>query len=167
MSWQAVKAAFELPADVDPTARFVAVALAFRAGADGRAWPSIACLCADTGYGRAAVQRALLRLAKGKHVGVIHKNGTSSTYTLTGISASPPTGISARPTGISESKKRHPSEARNSKGTDQEQAPSDPAAQRPAVASNGKRRRGDPEPVDIAGTWEAVLKTTGSTWRPL
>jgi hypothetical protein len=81
VSWQAVKAAYAA-GGVDPTARFVLVTLAFRAGTDGRAWPSIARVCADTGYTRRTVTRAIARLVDTGHLRVIHNHGVPSDYAV-------------------------------------------------------------------------------------
>jgi hypothetical protein len=137
MSWQAVRAAFNLPPEVDPTARFVAVALAYRAGVDFRAWPSIACIRADTGLSDRAIRYALGRLADADHLRVIPKGGASSTYLLT---PAPDAGVTPAPRAATPAPDAaHPGTTctRNGKGTDQEHAPTVSSAMRTAGAGHG------------------------------
>jgi hypothetical protein len=77
MSWQAARAALDLDS-INPTAKFVLIVLCLRAGADGRAWPSVATIAADTGYADRAVRMALGQLRKGGHIDLIHRQGRSS-----------------------------------------------------------------------------------------
>jgi hypothetical protein len=72
----AVKVAAEIR--TDPTAKLVLMMVAYRAGADGRAWPSMATIAADTGLRERAVRHAVHRLAKEGHLEVIHRPGKSS-----------------------------------------------------------------------------------------
>ena len=65
--------------------RFVLVAIALRAGSDGRSWPSVARLSADTGYGRSTVLFALQNLVDTGHLEVIHRAGRSSVLTDPGV----------------------------------------------------------------------------------
>ena len=81
MSWQAVKAAYEVDG-LDPTARSVLVALAYRTGPNGETWPRIVTLRADTGFSLSTVRAALERLVEAGHVEVIHSPGRSSRYRL-------------------------------------------------------------------------------------
>jgi hypothetical protein len=90
VSWQHARAVLDLEG-VKPTPKFVLIAIALRAGTDGRAWPSIARISADTGYGRSTVRAAIGRLARTGHLEVVHKPGATLMLTLTAPDAGPPT----------------------------------------------------------------------------
>jgi DNA-binding transcriptional MocR family regulator len=79
VSWQAARAVLDMRG-LDPTAKWVLAAIGLRAGDDGRAWPSVARICEDTGYGRSAVRRAVGRLVDSGYLTVIHKRGAVSVY---------------------------------------------------------------------------------------
>jgi hypothetical protein len=85
MSWQAIDAAYRTGADLDRAAKAVLVAIAYHANRQGRAWPSVATLCRDTGYGQAAVRRAIHRLTESGHLTVIHKPGTALILDMTAL----------------------------------------------------------------------------------
>jgi Helix-turn-helix domain len=63
MSWHHVRAVFDIEG-IPPTRKLVLLALARRAGDEGRAWPSIPRLCRDTGLSDRAVRYALKALAE-------------------------------------------------------------------------------------------------------
>ena len=66
-----------------PTVRLVYLMLAVRRiGQDGRAWPAISTLRADTGLGDTAVRMALKRLVAAGYLGVVHRRGSSSLWTI-------------------------------------------------------------------------------------
>lgn len=87
MSLDAIRAAFEVTG-IDPTAKFVLVAIANRANADGRAWPSAAALAADTGLHRASIFRAIDTLVEADVLTVIHRKGRSNVLTVEGVAQS-------------------------------------------------------------------------------
>lgn len=82
MRWDLIRAARDVEG-LAPAAKFVLVMLALRAGDDGRAWPSLARIVADTGYGRSTVSVALTELAEAGHLEVIHRPGHANMVTLT------------------------------------------------------------------------------------
>jgi DNA-binding transcriptional MocR family regulator len=130
VSWQAARAALDL--DIPPSAKFAYIALALRAGKDGRAWPSIARLMADTGYSRATVHRALSRLADDGLIEVVHRHGSSSIRSLGGLTVRP-TPITGETPPISLVRPR------SSKEVNQEVATTGSTAKRPAVANGNGR----------------------------
>jgi hypothetical protein len=77
VSWQAARAVLDIDT-LNPTAKFVLIVLCLRAGSDGRAWPSVATIVADTGHGERSVRRALGQLHKAGHIDVVHREGRSS-----------------------------------------------------------------------------------------
>jgi hypothetical protein len=94
--------------DIDglkPREKLVLLALAARAGTDGRAWPSVPRIAADTGYSERSVQYALRNLVKSKHVNVIHRPGTSSLLMLGGANFAP-LGVQISHPGVQISTKR-------------------------------------------------------------
>lgn len=120
-------------------AKHVLLALALRAGSDGRAWPSITRLCVDTGLSNASVRRALQSLAQHGHIGVDHRPGRSLMVTVTALTLSGPVrSVTARPRSIS-TKSALNNGGRSKKEELQEVATSGSSAERPAVAGNGKR----------------------------
>jgi DNA-binding transcriptional MocR family regulator len=124
VSWQAARAALGL--DVPPAAKLVYIALALRAGGDGRAWPSVGRLMADTGYSRATVHRALSRLAGDGLIEVVHRHGSSSIRSVGGLTVRP-TPITGETPPVSLVRPR------SSKEVNQEVAPSRPVAPDGAV----------------------------------
>ena len=81
MSWQQARSVLD-DLWLKPRERLVLVALALRCGSDGRSWPSVARLSADTGYGRSTVLFALQNLVDTGHLEVIHRAGRSSVLTI-------------------------------------------------------------------------------------
>ncbi|HEY2303910.1 MAG TPA: helix-turn-helix domain-containing protein [Acidimicrobiales bacterium] len=124
MSWQAARAALDVRT-INPTAKLVYLALALRAGKDGRAWPSITQLAKDTGLGRSTIRRALGQLAEQELVTVFHRPGSSSIVTATPPATS----------GVRSLRALTPPAAgpRSRKEVDQEVAPSRPVAPDGAV----------------------------------
>jgi hypothetical protein len=127
-----------LDVEVKPTAKLVLLALALRAGQDGRAWPSIGRLCVDTGLSERAVRYAIQTLAEAGHLSVQHRPGRSLWITVT---AAPLAGVARHVVPVP----RHvvpvtaaPRAGRSKKEVDkQEVAATDSTAERP-VAANGK-----------------------------
>ena len=66
-----------------PAAKLVLLAVALRAGSDGRAWPSVARICADTGLSARGVRYALRALAAAGHLDAEHRPGRSLLVTVT------------------------------------------------------------------------------------
>jgi DNA-binding transcriptional MocR family regulator len=136
-----------------PRERLVLIALALRTGSDGRSWPSLARLSADTGYARSTVKLALKSLVRSGHLEVIHRQGRSSVLTLGTRSESDrvPGQISALPgqyaikTGsdIGPRSKEEVDKKLWAPGT----TPSVPAA------SNGKVNGGGPRPGETWGEY--------------
>lgn len=143
MSWQAVRAAFEVEG-LPWVDKLVLVSLAYRAGADGRAWPSIARIVADTRLSERAVYYALRRLQDGGHLRVIPKLGTSSNYFVTPAPGAPPPLHQVHPPLHQVHPTPAPGAPRSSKGTDQEHATTGLPPLAPAVAETNN---GGP-PVD-------------------
>jgi hypothetical protein len=81
VSWQAARDALDI--DMNPTCKLVYIALALRAGDDGRAWPSLATTATDTGLDESTVRRALHRLKKAGHIALVHRPGRSSLVSVT------------------------------------------------------------------------------------
>ena len=81
MTWQAARAVLD-DAGIKSREKFVLIAIALRAGSDGRAWPSITRVAADTGLSERTVHYALRALVKAKRLTVIHNPGRPSTLTL-------------------------------------------------------------------------------------
>ena len=81
MSWHHVRAVFDTEG-IPPTRKLVLLALARRAGDEGRAWPSIARLCLDTGMSDRAVRYALKDLVAGEWIIVHRAPGRGLTMTL-------------------------------------------------------------------------------------
>jgi hypothetical protein len=126
--------------DIDglmPREKFVLVALALRAGSDGRAWPSVACLVADTGYSERSVHYALRALVDGGHLNVIHRQGTSAVRTLGGANIAG-VGVQMLHQPLQKTTKRGANIAPGSVVEElQEVATTGSTAKRPAVAGNG------------------------------
>ena len=83
VSWAAVRIAMETPMG-DPTAKLVLVAIAYRAGTYGWAWPKVATICADTGLSERSVRRAISRLVDAGRLEVETRQGRSSVFHVVG-----------------------------------------------------------------------------------
>jgi DNA-binding transcriptional MocR family regulator len=126
-----------LDVEVRPTAKLVLLALALRAGVDGRAWPSIARLCTDTGLSNATVRRAVQSLAEAGHLSTDHRPGRSLLVTVTAIPLSgPPRSERAVPRSET-TKSALTVSGRSKKEVIQEVATPGSTDKRPAVADNG------------------------------
>ena|GEM_PF-6684754 len=68
---------------LSPSARLLLYALASRVGADGRAFPSLLTMAADTGLHRSTIVRAVAELEGAGAVRVERVTGSRSRYTLT------------------------------------------------------------------------------------
>jgi DNA-binding transcriptional regulator YhcF (GntR family) len=126
-----------LDVEARPAAKLVLLALALRAGSDGRAWPSVGRLCADTGLSNASVRRALQSLAQAGHLGVDHRPGRSLLVTVTALNLS---GVVRSNRAVPRSKSTKSAltvSGRSKKEVIQEVATTVSTAMRPAVASNG------------------------------
>jgi Helix-turn-helix domain len=137
MTWQRARAVLDLEG-IDPTAKFVLIAVALRAGTDGRAWPSVARVCRDTGLGDRAVRMAIKRLAKAGHLDVLHRPGATLTMTVGAASGAGPGAAPNAGTAASERENRGTSCREKSKEELHEVAAAGSTAKRPAAASNGK-----------------------------
>jgi hypothetical protein len=125
-----------LDVDVRPTAKLVLLALGLRAGTDGRAWPSVARLCADTGLSARAVRYAVQSLAEAGHLGVDHRPGRSLIVTVT---AAPLAGVARHVVPVPRhltTKSAAPGAPRIKKEELQEVATTGSTAMRPAAAGN-------------------------------
>jgi DNA-binding transcriptional MocR family regulator len=154
MSWQAARSVLDLDG-MKPTSKFVLMAIALRAGTDGRAWPSIARLCADTGYNQSTTRRAIKQLSRAGLVEVIHSPGKGLVLTLTAPSVH---GVTAPFNGAgapSNDKKRAFSAQQKSKEENMKYAPAVSPAKRTAGADNGNGRA----PVDKS-TWVELADGT-------
>jgi hypothetical protein len=136
MSWQAARAVLDIDA-LNPTAKFVLIVLCLRAGADGRTWPSVATICADTGYADSAVRRALIHLQKSGHIGLIHRSGRSSLVSVDPVLSERGTAFPSTGTAFPRTKKRVPSDTQKYKEVKQEVAEPASPALRSGSASNG------------------------------
>lgn len=148
MSWQAARAALDIDS-INPTAKFVLVALCLRAGADGRAWPSVATIATDTGLGESTVRRALGQLHKEGQIALIHRPGRSSVMSVTPLA---PSGVPCSlrdPTPLAASKNPARSERQKYKEEIKEVAEPASPALRSGSASNGNGRAPG-APVDKA-----------------
>jgi Helix-turn-helix domain len=136
MSWQHARAALDMPG-IDPTAKFVLIAVALRAGTDGRAWPSVARICEDTGYGQAAVRAAIKRLAGVGQLEVFHRPGSGWTMAL----SAPPGGAVGAPAngaGAPPGREKRATRWREKRKEEiMKGATTGSSALRPAVADNG------------------------------
>lgn len=84
MTWKAVRQVIDLEG-VKPTAKLVLLALAVRANTEGRAWPSLTRICADTGLSERAVQDALKSLVADKLIVFESRPGHTSMLTVKGV----------------------------------------------------------------------------------
>jgi DNA-binding transcriptional MocR family regulator len=139
MSWQQARSVLD-DLWLKPRERLVLIALALRCGSDGRSWPSLARLSADTGYGRSTVLFALQNLVASGHLEVIHRAGRSSVLTIaTGPdSGRVPVQIPDPPVQYA-AKTRPDTGPRSKEEVDKEVAATGSTALRPIAASNGKR----------------------------
>ena len=81
MSLAAIRAAFEVVAG-GPAAKLVLLALANRANSEGRTWPSVAVIAADTELHVRSIHRAIKVLVDAGLLEVIHRNGRPSVYVV-------------------------------------------------------------------------------------
>ena len=136
MTWRQARSILDIDG-LMPREKFVLVALALRAGTDGRAWPSVACLVADTGYSERSVQYALHGLVEAGRLDVVHRQGTSAVRTLGGANIAP-VGVQIVHPGVQKTTKRGANIAPGSVVEElQEVAASGSTAMRPAAAGNG------------------------------
>jgi DNA-binding transcriptional MocR family regulator len=145
MSWQHARAVLDTDG-VKPAAKFVLVAIALRAGTDGRAWPSIARISADTGYSRSTVKAAIAALRRTGHLAVIHSPGRPLLMTVTGSAPGPPTGSAPGPTGSDDAQKRVSSRPQKRKEENKKGATTGSTTTWPAVADNGNGTPVVPKP---------------------
>jgi DNA-binding transcriptional MocR family regulator len=151
MTWQAARAVLDID-DMKPTAKFVLIAIALRAGTDGRAWPSIARLAADTGHSRSTVRFAIKRLARGGWLQVVHNPGSTLTMTLTAPVPGAPTAPDNGAGASSKHQKRAGYRPLKSKEEIKKYAPTDSTAQRSVGADNSNGRA----PVDNVARTEVL-----------
>jgi Helix-turn-helix domain len=149
-----------LEVEVKPTAKLVLLALAVRAGSEGRAWPTVTRLCADTGLSDRAVRYALDSLVAAGHIVLEHRPGRASVVTVTPAPRADPTPARRAPTPAPRADPtpapradpprhdvhppRHlvpktpaPRAPRSKKELEKEVATTGSTALRPAVAGNG------------------------------
>jgi DNA-binding transcriptional MocR family regulator len=136
MSWQHARTALGVQG-LKPHAKFVLVAVALRAGTDGRAWPSLARIAADTGYGRSTISAAIAELAETGHLQVIHTHGRANMMTMTHPDPGWVTRPDPGPTRPDPGRDPSRSWTQKSKRIDHEVATTGSSAERPAVADNG------------------------------
>jgi Helix-turn-helix domain len=142
-----------LDVEARPTAKLVLLALGLRAGSDGRAWPSVARVCADTGLSDSSVRRAIWSLAKAGHLSIDHRPGQSLMVTVTAVPLTGvPRSITAVPRSLS-TKSAVNNGGRSKKEELQEVAPSGSSAVRPAVAGDGNVNGGGPAPGESWGEY--------------
>ena len=72
-----------LAVEVKPAAKLVLLAFALRAGADGRAWPSVTRLSGDTGLSPRAVRYAIGTLTDAGYITVERRPGRASIVSVT------------------------------------------------------------------------------------
>jgi len=84
VTWKAVRQVIDMEG-VKPTAKLVLLALAIRANTEGRAWPSLTRICADTGLSERAVRNALRSLAKDELIVFDPRPGHTSMLTVKGV----------------------------------------------------------------------------------
>ena len=135
-----------------PAAKLVLLAVALRAGSDGRAWPSVARICADTGLSARGVRYALRALAAAGHLDAEHRPGRSLLVTVT---AAPLAGVPRHllPVPRHESTESAALGApRSKKELQKEVAPTAPPENR-AVVANGKVNGNGPAPGESWGEY--------------
>jgi hypothetical protein len=79
MSWELVLRARDWP-DLNPPGRLVGMVVASHANRDGRAWPSLDTVAAETGHHRRTVIRAVVELEKRGLFTVLRHTGRPSEY---------------------------------------------------------------------------------------
>ena len=150
MTWHQARAVLDIEGMVT-SQKIVLMALSLRAGNEGRAWPSIARLCADTGLSDRGVRYALDALAEKGYLVVRRQPGRGLNMTLmhtphdpqarhsvpeaAALSAGPPRHSVPRPRQISTSGAAL-SAGRSNKEEELKYAPTDTSAQRPAGATD-------------------------------
>jgi hypothetical protein len=92
MTWHQSRAVLNIKG-MPPSQKLVLLALSLRAGYDGQAWPSVPCLCADTGLSNRTVRRALKALAEGGYIAVHHEPGRGLQMTVIHAPPRPPTAV--------------------------------------------------------------------------
>jgi hypothetical protein len=135
MTWHQARAVLDIEG-MSTSQKIVLMALSLRAGNDGRAWPSIARLCADTGLSDRAARYALHALADAGHL-VMHRHpGRGLTVVITAAPvAGAPRHHVPRPRQIS-TPGAAPGAGRSNKEEELKYAPADTSARRPAGATN-------------------------------
>jgi hypothetical protein len=85
VTWHAVDVAYRTSEGLSPTERAVYYAYAYHANREGKAWPSVATLCQDTGYGQACVRRTIRSLVDKGRIRVTQRPGTALFGELTAL----------------------------------------------------------------------------------
>src|SRR6516165_3995388 len=85
MSWRAIDIAYQTREGLTPAETAVYYAYAYHTNRDGKAWPSVARLCQDTGYSHWTVRKAITSLEEKGRIKVQRLRGTSLTVHLTAL----------------------------------------------------------------------------------
>jgi DNA-binding transcriptional MocR family regulator len=144
VTWHQARAVLDIEG-LPPSETLVLIALALRAGNDGRAWPSIARLCADTRLSDSTVRRAIHALAEAGYLIVRRQPGRGLMLTVT-VARSPRPDTAVTMTAPARSPRPRPRSprpesavtvtGRSNKEEEMKYAPTDTSAQRPAGAAN-------------------------------
>lgn len=158
MSWQAARAVLDIDT-LNPTAKFVLVVLCLRAGTDGRAWPSLATIGADTGLSERAVRYALRQLQKSGHIDLIHRQGRSSLMSINPGTSCRGTPAPLAPTPAPNDQNPGTSCPQKYKEEIKEVAPAVPSDKRTSGAKGNGNGRAPGAPVENA-VWVELLDGT-------